>query len=170
VREAECELAVIVNEMTEHEENLKQYVEQMAKLQRSLFAGDWVYRGVEDVVSKIGRFDVASPLPADIKRGKAKLCFMNAFRLMSNGGYVYVEGIAMPANTLFPVHHGWCVDASNRVIDPTWHEGGVAYLGVHLNKSFVYQRALQRKKYGVFGDSDSFDLYEKGLPQDAIQP
>jgi hypothetical protein len=153
--------------MTEHEENLKQYVEQMAKLQHSVYVSDWVYRSVEDIVSKIGRFDVVSPLPTGIKRGKAKLCFMNAFRLMSNEGYTYVEGIAMPADTLFPVHHGWCVDEFNHVIDPTWVDGA-AYLGVHLRKLFVYQRALKRGKYGVFGDSDSFDLYAKGLPKDAI--
>jgi hypothetical protein len=155
--------------MTEHEENLQRYIEQMARLQRSMQASDWVYRGVEDIVSKIGKFDIVSPLPTDIKRGKARLCFMNAFRLMSSRGYTYVEGIAMPANTLFPVHHAWCIDEFNHVIDPTWIDGA-AYLGVHLSKSFVYQRALLRKKYGVFGDTDSFDLYEKGLPQNAIQP
>ena len=97
------------------------------------------------------------------------MCFMNAFRLMNNKGYTYVEGIAMPANTLFPVHHAWCVDEFNHVIDPTWIDGA-AYFGVHLNKSFVYQRALRSKKYGIFGDIDAFDLYENGLPQNAIQP
>ena len=153
--------------MTEHEENLKRYIEQMSHLQRNLYTNDWLYRGVEDIVFKIGRFDIVSPLPSGIKRGRARLCFMNAFRLMSNKGYVYVEGIAMPSRTLFPVHHAWCVDESNRVIDPTWTDGA-AYLGVHLNKSFVYQRALKRGKYGVFGDLDSFDLYKEGLPQNAI--
>jgi hypothetical protein len=74
----------------------------------------------------------------------------------------------MSSNTLFPVHHAWCVDELNRVIDSTWTDGA-AYLGVHLHKSFVYQRALYRKKYGVFGDTDSFDLYQKGLPKNAIQ-
>jgi hypothetical protein len=76
--------------MTEHEENLKRYIEQMAELQRSIHASDWVYRGVEDLVSKIGQFDVVSPLPTDIKCGRARLCFMNAFRLMSVRGYTYV--------------------------------------------------------------------------------
>jgi len=155
--------------MTEHEENLKRYVEQLAKLQRSIQDSNWVYRSVEDIVSKIGKFDIANPLPPDIERGKAGLCFRNAFRLMSSRGYTYVEGIAMPSNTLFATHHAWCVDGSGRVIDPTWPDG-VAYLGVHLNEFFVYQRALRRRKYGVFGDTDSFDLYEKGLPQDAILP
>ena len=154
--------------MTEHEENLKQYVEQLATLQRSVSQNNWLYHGVEDMVAKIGRFDVVGSLPKGIRRGKAKLCFMNAFQLMGNGRYTYVEGIAMPSNTLFPVHHAWCVDAHNRVIDPTWTEGA-AYCGIHLNVTFVIKRVAKKRTYGVFGGRDSFDLYEKGLPQEALQ-
>ena len=153
--------------MTEHEASLKQYVEQMARLMRSVSGNDWLYHGVECIVEAIGTFDIVQPLPKGIRRGKMGLCFQNAFRLMGKG-FIYVEGIAVPGNTLFPVHHGWCVDEFGRVLDPTWRDG-VAYLGVHLSKSFVYERALRRKKYGVFGDRDSFDLYENGLPEGAVQ-
>lgn len=153
--------------MTEHEENLHQYIEQMADLQRSLSTNSWIYHGVEDIVSKIGKFDIVGALPHDVKRGKMGMCFMNAFRLMGRG-YTYVEGIAIPLSISFPVHHAWCVDSFGNVLDPTWADGA-AYVGIHLCESFVYQRALRRKKYGIFGDTDSFDLYENGLPQNAIQ-
>ncbi|MCK9557059.1 MAG: hypothetical protein M0R50_03330 [Candidatus Cloacimonetes bacterium] len=152
--------------MTDADKELKQYVEQMAKIQHQLFNNGWLYRGVEDIVAAIGVFDIAQKLPKGIRRGKARLCFMNAFRLMGNG-YTYVEGIALPATTHFPVHHSWCVDKSNNVIDPTWTDG-VAYLGIHMNESFVYNRVLRRGKYGVLGDVDAFDLYKDGFPQDAL--
>ena len=152
--------------MTEHEAKLKEYVEQLAALQRSISHNDWLYHGVESIVAAIGQFDVAQPLPKGFKHGKMGRCFQNAFRLMEKG-LVYVEGIAVPACTNFPVHHGWCVDELGNVFDSTWRDG-IAYFGVHLNKRFVYQRAMRRGKYGIFGDTDSFDLYKNGLPEEAL--
>ena len=155
--------------MTEHDENLKRYLVQLATLQRRISQNDWLYHGVEDMVLQLGKFDVVQPRPKGVRRGKARLCFMNAFHLMNiRDGYTYVEGIAMPSNTLFPVHHGWCVDESGKVVDPTWKDGA-AYCGIHLNTTFVLRRVLKKRTYGVLGDRDSFDLYRSGLPQDALR-
>jgi hypothetical protein len=152
--------------MTEYEVALKNYIEQLAALQRSISRNNWIYHSVEEIVLEIGQFDIVRPLPKSIKRGRMGLCFQNAFRLMEQG-FIYVEGIAVPGGTGFPVHHGWCVDQFNNVLDPTWKDG-VAYLGIHLNKMFIYQRILQRRKYGVFDNIEARDLYENGLPADAL--
>lgn len=152
--------------MTEHEILLKNYIEQLAALQRSISRNHWIYHSVEEIVLKIGQFDIVRPLPKNIKRGKMGLCFQNAFRLMERG-FIYVEGIAVPERINFPVHHSWCVDQFNNVLDPTWNDG-IAYLGIHLDKMFVYERILRRRKYGIFGNLEARDLYESGLPANAL--
>lgn len=62
-------------------------------------------------------------MPSDVEEGEPGHCFRNAFDLASESdsklryveGYACVEG-AWP----LPYRHGWCIDESDCVIDPTW--------------------------------------------------
>jgi hypothetical protein len=152
--------------MTNYEESLKKYVEAMVQIQRAIYSDQLIYCGMEEIVLASGQFDIAQPLPAGFNVGRMKECFRNAFLLMLEG-YTYVEGIAMTESALFPIHHGWCVDTNNRVLDTTWSDG-VAYFGVHLSQGFVLERVQNKGRYGVFGSKNALDIYKHGLPQEAL--
>jgi hypothetical protein len=92
-------------------------------------------RILPEVVLHAGIDCIAQPLPRRMKRGQQKACFANAIAKVrkSGGGLTYVEGFAMRADLSIPMHHGWCIDAGNRVIDPTWDEPeACVYVGVPI--------------------------------------
>lgn len=45
---------------------------------------------------------------------------------------VLVKGYAMEPGIGMWVGHWWCVDAESRVVDPTWKNQGLAYVGVEV--------------------------------------
>jgi len=102
---------------------------------------DWVYDGMEDFLLQHGRFWVPRPLPDRIARMTPNFCFDNAFKLASRRKNLrYCEGIAAG---IIPMHHAWCVDEDNNVIDPTWASTetnvGDAYFGVTFHVTLVRQ-------------------------------
>ena len=54
------------------------------------------------------------------RRMKPQHCFENAFVAADRHGLTYCEGYATTG--IFPVHHAWCLDDDNRVVDFTWRE------------------------------------------------
>ena len=74
-----------------------------------------------------------TPGPASVRTASlpARQCYHNAFTLARRArlGLRYVEGVAMPIG-LCPLDHAWCVDADDRVVDPTWDHEGAGYFGV----------------------------------------
>lgn len=94
--------------------------------------------GVEEFIRANGTLMTPHPLPTGMsltdvpKRYRLKACFAVAFRVaLSSGGKLrYAEGYALQISGDSPylVHHAWCVDAENRVIDLAW--GGLAQLGI----------------------------------------
>jgi len=97
------------------------------------------------------------PLPKGFKRGKERMCFMNAYRLAaSRGDLHYVEGYA---SHLIPTHHAWVVDDDGNVIDPTWPdvEPGEkrSYLGTKIPMPALM---AQMMRFGTYG------YYLKGAP------
>jgi hypothetical protein len=45
---------------------------------------------------------------------------------------------------MLPCEHAWCIDAEDRVLDPTWENGhGQVYLGVVVDLAAV--RAVRRR-------------------------
>lgn len=127
------------------------------------------HNSTESLVLSHGQWFEPRPKPAGIKRGKPKHCFANAYALadLDFTGVVYVEGFAVGGG-LFPVHHAWCIDAENNVIENTWDAPGTAYYGVPLDMEFIYERARLTEVYGVFGLPYARDLCINGLPVEAI--
>ena len=62
-------------------------------------------------------------------RGAQKECFGNAIGLAASRRIPYVEGVAMaPSGDVFP--HAWNLNPSGRLVDSTWCNRGLVYLGV----------------------------------------
>lgn len=90
------------------------------------------------------------------KLGKMKQCFMNAYKLADRDHTLtYVEGFA---NGIIPVHHAWCVDRHDNVVDPTWRDGQ-DYFGVPFQLRAVVEGILRREAYGSL-----IDDWEAGWP------
>jgi hypothetical protein len=56
----------------------------------------------------------------------------------------YVEGFATHPHPGEVMHHGWCVDAEGRVLDPTWGVPGLAYFGVPFRRSYSELRYVDQ--------------------------
>lgn len=88
-----------------------------------------------------------------------KLCFMNAFMLVSEfpGELAYAEGFATHQTACsFPVLHGWAVDRAGRVVDPTWRDGGFEYYGVEFDLGYATKILARGRKAGVASVIDNF--------------
>lgn len=107
------------------------------------------YWSVEDYILKEGRFFAPQPLPEGYMQRPMKACFYNSYRLAAcaNGALRFCEGYA--SGSLIPVHHAWCVDREDRVVDPTWDEPGTAYLGVILDLDQVRDVAKRHDQFSV---------------------
>jgi 2'-5' RNA ligase len=156
----------------EAETQLQTYLETVRGFMASNFAGhaDFKHKGVEDLVLSEGKYFNPAPRPKDIKKQPDKECFKNAFQVMMDHGHTYVEGYAFPKGIPLPIHHAWNVDKNGKVIDSTWKEPGVAYLGVPLSDNFTLKHASETGVYGVFGgyDAASRNLLQHGLPDGAV--
>jgi hypothetical protein len=110
------------------------------KVSREVYA----FTGPADLLLQRGRSFAVQPMPAEWA-GKVvsleKQCFDNAYRLAvkSRGRLRYVEGYAAG---IIPVEHAWCIDANDRVVDPTWSDG-VVYFGIEVPLPAV--RAARRR-------------------------
>jgi hypothetical protein len=90
-------------------------------------------------VLKFGKFYEGRPLPDKYERGRRGNCFCDATMMtVHNDGLRYVEGFAFHLNLgpHFLMHHAWCLDRDNRVVDPTWG-CGLAYYGVAFDDIFA---------------------------------
>jgi hypothetical protein len=91
-----------------------------------------------------------NPLPADFRPAELGSCYLNAFLLASSSPnrLTYFEGVATTAeNPDWAMPHGWCVDTSGSVIDPTWAHESVhptAYRGLALPLNIVEPHAKTR--------------------------
>lgn len=65
-------------------------------------------------------------------QGLQRHCFGNAINLAAVFGLKYVEGVAV-APSLQVILHGWAADEQGRVIDSTWMNTGLLYLGVEFS-------------------------------------
>lgn len=101
-------------------------------------------------------------------RGQMKQCFNNAFTLADQRPDLrYCEGYAY--STLIPVLHAWCIDAEDRVLDPTWTDGA-EYHGIAFDTEWVRRHLLRTKYWGVLGgDYEALsELMRDGIPPEAL--
>lgn len=98
-----------------------------------------------------GRLFKPAPLPASIRRKKAKECFANALTLCAAlPGLTYVEGYAV---SVIPTLHAWCVTADGTVVDPTWDDPErCAYYGIPFDDKFAMHTIVEQGVYGMLGE------------------
>ncbi len=83
------------------------------------------------------------------KRGKPKMCFMNATHLALETGLRYVEGFCTSKDIGFPFHHAWCDDGGD-VVDPTLkNPENYEYIGVEIPDADLIASMDKWKDYGV---------------------
>lgn len=121
------------------------------------------YRNKESFLLEHGRFFEPQPLPKGVRRGARQQCFSNGVRLVTKRNWRYAEGYALAASLPIGIHHGWAVDAKDRVVDPTWADPvGVAYFGVVLPLAAVIEARLRRG--GSFGEGGMLDDWTHSWP------
>jgi hypothetical protein len=115
---------------TDSERDLLGYCEIMIALRQpkgELARMGEAYACIEDFLAREGSFWTPQPLPERFPQMPPKYCYATSQHFASLFGLRYVEGIAAG---IIPVMHAWCLDDSDRVVDATWEDTGVAYLGV----------------------------------------
>jgi hypothetical protein len=140
---------------------LRFHVESRAKLNIPTPDG-FHYSCMEDFVLREGRdFDHFSPRNGTYQRGGFKACFHNAYVacVRARGRLRYVEGYA--DGSIMPVHHAWCVDENDGVVDTTWEgtwvDPGGAYRGVVIPMDLL-------KEIRSEDNCCALDQWQKGWP------
>ena len=100
-------------------------------------------------------FGPVAPCPQEW-RGMSRLCYANSANIaISEPKRVYYcEGYAISKSVpwLGPTDHAWLIDAiSGLVVDPTW-EDGTEYFGIAFRRSFLLERLLKSRVYGLLPD------------------
>ena len=137
---------------------IRQHLEAVAQLMREMpRPTGYAFHSIDEWLLKHGRFWTPQPLPKRYRRGIPKWCFGNAQRLALHSKTLrYVEGYAM---SVIPIHHAWCVDANDRVIDVTWDHIAPAYFGVVFDRDAIRQfRRESRSNLSILHD------YERDYP------
>jgi hypothetical protein len=118
------------------------------------------YRLMWDFVLRHGTWYEPRPYPANLREGLIKYCFGNSILLSAAHGFRYVEGFALlppPYSAGVPIHHAWNVDAFGALIDSTWNNEGIAYLGVEFS--------LERADDATWnGDASVLNDHKRGFP------
>ena len=90
------------------------------------------------LVLEFGRAFAPQPKAKEIRWGKKKRCYDNAFDLLGlHPELTYCEGFVLAGPALFPVEHAWCVDEAGKVVDNTLREPGVGYFGIPFDSKWV---------------------------------
>lgn len=84
------------------------------------------------LVIERGRFFTPQHRPKTYRKGKAKNCFGNSFRLATTTGLAYCEGFVLVdlGGICTRIEHGWCADDEGRVVEVTLEEPALSYFGV----------------------------------------
>lgn len=140
---------------------------------QNMRANGFVHSSYEEIVLEKGRFYEPSnePLPKGVRKGELKQCYLNTFRNMLPGKYIYTEGYGMVEGLPIPFEHAWLTTPDGKVIDPTWRDNKpLAYFGIQFTYEFVLETAERTGFAGVlFNDwMDDARILKNGLPDDAI--
>jgi hypothetical protein len=108
-----------------------------------------IYCNAADFVLRHGVWFAPRNYPPDLKSGPIKLCFGTSIMQAARYGWRYIEGFALmpglaPGEGPAVMLHAWNADIFNALIDSTWDNDGLAYLGVE----FSVERADEATWYG----------------------
>ncbi len=78
-----------------------------------------------------------------------KGCYRNASILAERRGWTYWEGwaLARAGRVDIPIQHAWCFDGE-QVIETTWSQSALGYLGIPLDTRIVARVALDLHRFG----------------------
>lgn len=157
---------------------LKTFLEQRAALMRKIHPNlELKYGGFEELVLEYGIEMESSPLPKGMKPGLPKACYWNCQQLMyKRKNLIYVEGYALDMDISFPLSHAWLMTKDKKVIDPTWRNSNIYYLGVPLSTEWVKTILKSRMRNGEITNLSIFEgnyleghsLLKQGLPAEAL--
>jgi hypothetical protein len=127
----------------------------------------WRYSSVHELLLAHGRF-FTPRATSPTALGQPRECYNNAStRADADDSAVYVEGLAVNADSLcLDVGHAWCASGAVAV-DPTWADGR-AYLGVPLVDAFRRHRQAKTGYWSVLWSPDAHELLRDGVPDDAV--
>lgn len=157
---------------TEADNDLKNYVSMVTThMQQNKRPEGWRFTGPHEVVLQYGKFFDPAERPKGVKKGKDKLCFMNAAHLADDPDYTYVEGFAIPDGVPIPMHHAWCVDKDGNVVDNTWKKPGKAYFGIPFTNGYLWSSLAKTQTYGLLTEfpQDNYNPYRDGFPKEAMK-
>lgn len=117
--------------MTDHQTELVRYLEMMRKMRGETPPEGYTYAGLEDFLIREGTWYEPRPLPSGISTGTPRCCFQNALVLAILHGFAYIEGLAVPDIGIpLPALHAWNLTPEGQLVDNTWADPGLAYIGV----------------------------------------
>lgn len=125
--------------MTAVERAVRSYLKQEMRSGMNLHRTwpDYAYRNRHDLLMQHGRTFAPQPRPKGYRQRAMGLCFRNSVSLAISRRLRYAEGVAMHPKMPMLVHHAWCLDAHDRVVDVTWDLPGVVYFGIIVPVSIV---------------------------------
>ena len=145
--------------MTDARDKLTQWLNSIRGVRAGDKADGLIYSCAEDFVLQHGSW--YEPVPYSISwRGLPKHCFANSIWLAAMRNWKYIEGFALApvsATGVWATHHGWNVDEYGQLVDSTWLNTGVAYLGVE----FSVERADDAS---WVGDASVLEDWRRGFP------
>jgi len=160
---------IVTTDNTATSNNTETFLKSIVTARKHFFKNrdDLQYLCIEDFILKEGKAFKPKPLPDKYEPGEIKQCFRNAFLLsLGHMELTYVEGYAFCEN-LIPVHHAWCVDPDGNVVDPTWRDTGIEYIGVPFSQKYAMSLIQKKGCYGILDMNK--DLLKGKLPKGAIQ-
>ena len=166
---ANYEVIKVINEIFE-------LIEKRAALMKEINANPgWKYRGFDELILNCGR-EMELDENSSIEQGIPKNCYWNCQQLVSKQPeLIYCEGFAVSQNLGFPVPHGWLLNSTGKVVEPTWESPCVAYLGVAFSWNWVRSLLKSRRQRGNKNELSVFEcnfledhsFLKQGWPPDA---
>jgi hypothetical protein len=117
-------------------EDIRKFVQEFAEQSYKVLpdhVGAWI---VEYFLAKHGIvFDGKNSAeidPDDI--GEPKLCFYNsAYLVQKYPGWKYFEGLIFIDRIPIPIHHAWCLNENNQLVEPTIMDNkSLKYIGIEI--------------------------------------
>jgi hypothetical protein len=151
-----------INELEEGPRSLVKYLATVRTLRREWKPAEFVYAGSEDFVLQHGEWFELCPWTKHALEGAPKSCYAHSARLCAeNHGLAYVEGFALYSRELLlPLPHAWVTNAAGELIDGTWRNAGVAYLGVRFPLKQVL-RAMKKDGAVLDCPQSKFAIYRQ---------
>jgi hypothetical protein len=121
--------------------------------------GGYHYEGRADFLLREGSWYLPKRWRFSYPAGVPKLCYGNSIILGKEYNLRYVEGVALPDTIRLTFDHGWNTNSRHTLIDSTWLNSGLAYLGVEFPVRLAH-KALKKGIVLLDNREDNFALYK----------